>query len=123
VAAWTHTYRETEIPEGGVIKRTDGGGHMPGRLIAKAITEIHERAINDVAPLETTGGITGEAYIDNGTLIISLDASNVSGSGNTEVGFVIPSGGQPGMVLTLRVSSSGQRTAVWDWVRAVDVTG
>jgi hypothetical protein len=123
MAAWNNRYTVEMVGDRQVIKHTGGEGHKPGQKIAKAITEIHERAINDVAPLETTGGITGEAYIDNGTLIISLDASNVSGSGNTEVGFVIPSGGQPGMVLTLRVSSSGQRTAVWDWVRAVDVTG
>jgi hypothetical protein len=55
VANWTHTYREQEIPgasESGVIT-----SHTPGKKIAQAITEIHEKAITR-ATITGTGGIT-----------------------------------------------------------------
>jgi hypothetical protein len=46
MADFTHTYREEQIPgasEAGVITT-----HTPGRLIAKAVTELQERVVVDV---------------------------------------------------------------------------
>jgi hypothetical protein len=46
MANFTHTYREEQIPgasQSGVIT-----AHTPGRLIAKAVTELQERVVTDV---------------------------------------------------------------------------
>jgi len=108
---WTYKYRQEQIPganPAGVIN-----AHRPGRQIADAITELQERAITD-ATLDAQGGLTGSVEVEDGTLILSLRSDDVAPP--PEPADVLPSGGEPGMVLTR--TSDGY---VWDWVRAVEI--
>jgi hypothetical protein len=110
MASWTHTYREEAIPgasESGVIT-----AHTPGRLIAKAVTELQERVVTDVN-VEGEGGITATASISDNTLNLTLGA---------EIPDPLPEGGEPNMVLVRTVSSSNEPGVAWDYVRAVEVT-
>jgi hypothetical protein len=102
MADWTHKYREEMIPPQGTITRD-----TPGKRIAKAVTEIQERAVIE-ASLQLSGGLTGDAEVRENTLVISIEAP--------PPGSTFPEGGEPDMVLTR--TSSGY---AWDWVRAVDV--
>jgi hypothetical protein len=110
---WLHPYREEQVPPGGTITR-DG----PGKRIAKSITELQEMAVTD-GELDLGDGLTGEIVVENNTMTIQIELTE---TGDTEGGgdFSLPDGGEAYMVLTLAVSSSGERSAYWDWVRAVD---
>jgi hypothetical protein len=70
MADFTYTYREEQIPgasEAGVITT-----HTPGKLIARAITELQELAVTDV-DLDLSGGITDEGTsIEDNTLNLRL---------------------------------------------------
>ena len=107
---WTRTYRPEQIPPqgstGGVIT-----AHRPGRFISEAITELQDLVVTDVAVEGEGIEDTGSDVVDN-TLTLRL---RVDVPAPTPPGDVLPSGGEPGMVLTR--TSSGY---VWDWVRAVD---
>jgi hypothetical protein len=69
MADFTHTYREEQIPgasEAGVIT-----AHSPGKLIAKAITELQERVVVDVN-VEGTGVEDAGSDITDNTLNLRL---------------------------------------------------
>ena len=115
---WEDPYRP-EMIEGTPTITGGPDAHHPGKKIARSITEMHEKVAADVE-LDLAGGLEGEAEIDNNTLKIRIDASGVSGGGGEGGGGdTLPSGGESGMVLTLRLSSSNERSYVWDWVRGV----
>lgn len=109
---WTHTYREGQIPPGGTIT-----GTRPGRTIAKAITEIQEKAVTDV-DLQLSGNIQGQAEVNQGIMRIELA---VPDTGDTGGGTDLPEDGEAGMVLTRGTASAGSDGWIyWDWVRAID---
>jgi len=110
MANWAHTYRNEQIPgpnAAGVIT-----AHRPGRQIADAITELQDRVVTDIDVQGDGIEDTGSSIVDN-TLLLRL---RVDTPDPTPPGDVLPSGGEPGMVLTR--TSSGY---VWDWVRAVEI--
>jgi len=113
---WLHPYREEQIPPQGTITRDN-----PGKRIAKAITELQDLVVTD-GELELGEGLTGSIRVEDNTITISLESTAATGADGTGGDFSLPDGGEEYMVLTLRISSSGQRSAVWDWVRAVDET-
>ena len=65
---WIHTYRPEQVPPQGVITQT-----TPGRMIAKAVTEIQERAVVDV-DVTLGANLTGSLEIVDNTLVGSLNA-------------------------------------------------
>ena len=73
MANWNNTYREGQIPATGTINDT-----TPGRSIARAITEIQEKAITDIA-LELLGGLEGDIEFDGNSATITLDAADLEG--------------------------------------------
>jgi len=113
---WANRYRE-EMLSGQPVITGDAGAHHPGKKIARAITEIQEKVVTEAAL--SLDGLDGEATVEGGVLTITL---SVDQQAQESPVFALPDGGEAGMVLTLSVSSSGERSAVWDWVRAVDVT-
>jgi hypothetical protein len=117
---WQNRYRE-EMLSGQPVITGDAGAHHPGKKIARAITEIQEKVVTGVS-LELTGDISGAAEINDNVLSINLEVTNQGGGTGDAVEFALPDGGQAGMVLTLAISSSDERSAYWDWVRAVDAT-
>ena len=118
--AWKHTYREGQIPPGGIINRL-----RPGSAIAKAVTEIQEKVVNAVNVQNGSDIIDVNAAISLNTLQISITdkpRANPEDEGerdgeDQDTGAGLPGGGAEGMYL--RWSPDGQH--YWDYVRAVEV--
>lgn len=92
MADWVNKYREENIPTRGSIGGTITA-HIPGKKIAKAITELQERVVTDLdlnlEGIEDTG-----SQIDNNTLILRLKGAP-EGGGLTENVSVVSSGEWP----------------------------
>ena len=111
MARWAHTYREGQITPDGTITEA-----RPGHAIAKAITEIQEKAVTD-ATVETSGNIQGEVEVSQGVVQIRLSVPE-----STEAVSDLPDNGEIGMVLTRGSSSKGVDGWVyWDYIRAVEL--
>jgi hypothetical protein len=118
MADFTHTYREEQIPgasQSGVIT-----AHTPGRLIAKAVTELQERVVVDVN-VEGTGVEDAGSDVTDNTLNLRLRVEFPE-IPEVEIPDPLPEGGEPNMVLVRTVSSSNEFGVAWDYVRAVEVT-
>jgi hypothetical protein len=98
MANFTHTYREEQIPgavESGVITQ-----HSPGRLIAKAITELQDLVVTDVE-VSGSGGITATGSIADNTLDLNISIDLAAALEDADVlpeSLVGPQGpqGEPG---------------------------
>lgn len=116
--AWAHTYREGQIGPGTTIT-----GDSPGKQIAKAITEIQEKAPNDVAVENNSKLVELNADITDNVLQIRVTdlPSEPEGSDDNapdSSGDTLPSDGADGMYL--RFSPDGNH--YWDYVRAIDTS-
>lgn len=124
---WAHKYRHEKIPgpgPNGVINK-----HTPGKLIAKAITEIQEKAITKVGRVSLTG-LNGTVSVKDNTLDVNLAIGDEEGGGalppGGNAGQVIardnaggaewrdqyPAGGNPGDII--RKAAGGNLSATWD---------
>jgi len=120
--SWTYPYREGMIAPEGTIT-----GTRPGRSIAMSITELQRRCVTEIQITSPDGSIVHSESIASNVLQISLAVKNpvaeedenphLNDEGGGGGGVSLPPGGDAYQVL--QRDESG--TAVWDWVRAVDV--
>jgi hypothetical protein len=68
--AWVNTYREESVPMAGAVGGTITN-HSPGKRIAKAITEIQDKAVTDVV-VTTDGAIGASVEVINNVLQLAL---------------------------------------------------
>lgn len=80
MAQWNHKYLEVNIGAGTTIQN-----QSPGRLIAKAITEIQDEVPNEVEAKQVLGTAGIQASIYSNKLLIEYDELLPSGGAESEV--------------------------------------